>query len=88
MHCSLTKLIRDAVATLVLLATCGAFGADGAARTQRLCDRGSAAVATDPRVGTLVASAHEQHRLFGGQVIDRAGRVIHLDHGQLVGGAA
>ena len=88
---SLTTLVRGSVAGLLLVASgiaLAARPANDASRTRRLCDRTAVAAATDPRVGKLVAIARAQHRLFGEQVIDRAGGIVSVgfheaefDHG-------
>ena len=75
----LTTLVRAAVAGLLLVASgiaLAARPADDASRTRWLCERTAVAAATDPRMGKLVAIAQDQHRLFGGQVIDPAGGIV------------
>lgn len=40
------------------------------------CTRGAAKPASDLRIHEVIASARQQHALFGGQVIDRSGRIV------------
>jgi hypothetical protein len=48
------------------------------ARAARACATGSAAPARDPRILAAIAQAREQHRLFGGQRIDRRGGIVRV----------
>jgi hypothetical protein len=46
------------------------------ARAARACRAGSAKPVSEPRILAAIAQAREQHRLFGGQLIDRSGGIV------------
>ena len=45
-------------------------------RAARACRAGSAQPVHDPRILAAIERAREEHRLFGGQLIDRAGAIV------------
>jgi hypothetical protein len=45
-------------------------------RAARACRAGSAKPVREPRILAAIAQAREQHRLFGGQLIDRRGGIV------------
>lgn len=67
--------------SIALLLVAAAFSVHAAAanpevsKQARTCVAGAAKPAKDPRIREAVANARKQHALFGGQVIDRPGRV-------------
>lgn len=64
---------------LVVLASLPANAADiDLARAARACRTGSAGPVRDPRIRAAIAQAREQHRLFGGQLIDRGGGIVRV----------
>ena len=71
---------RRAAATALLLAT--AAVAAHAADAPDLCRATAAQAPSAPRAGLLVAEARAQHRRFGGQRIDTAGRLVRAGHGE------
>src|SRR3954447_17032801 len=65
------------LAAAVFWAQAGAADFDFA-RTARACGAGAAEPVRDARMLAAVALAREQHRLFGGQLIDRSGGVVRI----------
>jgi hypothetical protein len=58
-----------------LLLAVPAAAEETSARIARLCASGAAKPVRDPRIHDAIAQAREQHRLFGGQLIDRHGAI-------------